>query len=325
MSRSGIKEFFGLQPQEYVCVAFEDMSDSPSVIMTSRKSLAFADVTSAHVLLGYKQVVIAVALNNVSTEIQNAREVCFTFTHEEFGSDVRWHGFTSASSGVARLELSRIQDGLSIPGIGFFVAKSGEQNFLPVHQALANRMSEALRRKPASEANVSANQYDQVRIAYCVPRRIAVITVMDGDLLNFFPTDLHGNGGDGYYLSSLRIGGMACSQVEHVKRVVISSVDVKAFKETYGLGKNHMKELKPAGEFKPAFRRSQSGIPVYPSATSYLELEIVKHWDAGIHRIFLYKVVEAAEATPGKTLAHIHAYYAQWRTNHNFSAEYFYR
>lgn len=57
--------------------------------------------------------------------------------------------------------------------------------------------------------------------------------VKDDELLNFFPTDLHGQIGDGSYVSSLRIGGMACNQVEAVQRIVISHIDVNAFRETY--------------------------------------------------------------------------------------------
>jgi hypothetical protein len=149
--------------------------------------------------------------------------------------------------------------------------------------------------------------------------------VKDNDLLNFFPTDLHGAVDGEYYLSSLRLGGMACNQVDRLHRLVISSVDVDAFKKTYELGKNHMRPMQPVTHFEPSFVLSASGIPVYPHATTYIELEWVRQWDVGIHRIFLYRSLSKGEVRSGKTLAHIHRYYAQWRINNRLSAKYFFR
>jgi len=322
---SSIKKSLGILPQEYVCVALEDMPDRPSVFMTTRGSSAVIDVTSRHLFLGYKPLLIAIPPDDAGGELQSANQICLSFTHGEFKPGEQWRGFNSHANSIARLQLSQMTDDLKFPGLSIFAGEFGEQSFLPTRQALANKLVDALSRKPASEANVTGNLYEQVRIAYCSPRPISVITVKDDDLQNFFPTDLHGSLGSEFYLSSLRVGGMACEQVEHVRRLVISKVDVTSFRKTYSLGRNHMKTMQPVTCFEPAVVQSASGIPVYPHATSYCELELIRHIDIGIHRIFLYKTQAKGEVRSGKTLAHIHRYYAQWRINHHLSAEYFFR
>jgi len=320
-----VKEFFGLLPQEYVCVAREDLPDHPRLFLTTTEGTKCIEVTSRHLLLGYKPLLIGIRLDEASSGLADVQTICLSFTNGEFKPGRQWRGFWTTVHCLARLQLSRMKDDLGLTGLIVFKGEFGEQSFLPVHQALANRVADRIRRKPGSEANLKGNQYDQVRVAYSIPRAISVITVNDGELLNFFPTDLHGQAADDVYVSSLRIGGMACNQVESLTRIVISHVEVKAFRETYALGKNHMKPLRPAQSFGEVRFSSDSGIPVYPNATDYLELDRIAQWDAGIHRLFAYKIVGRGEVRKGKTLAHIHRYYAQWRLNHHKSAEYFYR
>jgi flavin reductase (DIM6/NTAB) family NADH-FMN oxidoreductase RutF len=320
-----LKKTFGILPQEYVCVALEDMPDHPSVFMTTRDSTQIIDVTSRHLMLGYKPLMIAIPLDDTDRERQSVSRICLSFTGGEFKPGGRWRGFNTAANSIARLTLSRMNDGLKVPGLAIFAGEYGEHSFLPLHQAWANRLSDLIRTKPGSDANLEGNPYKQARIAYSVPRTISVVTVKDGDLLNYFPTDLHGAFGSDQYLSSLRIGGLACDQVQRTSRIVISTVDVEAFRQTYALGKNHMRMPQPAGNFEQAAILSPSGIPVYPNATRYLELDRSGHWDSGIHRIFKYRVAGKGHVRDGKTLAHIHRYYAQWRLNHHRSAEYFFR
>jgi len=319
-----LKKAFGLLPQEYVCVALEDMQDHPSVFMTAKGSAAWIDVTKSHMVLGYKPLLIGIWTGETDSELADALQVCLSFTGGAFKAGKDWRGFNTAANCIARLELTRLNHELKLPGLAIFSGDFGEHSFLPAHQEWANRLADRVRSKPNSDANLAGNLYEQVRIAYCIPRTISVITVKDNDLLNFFPTDLHGAVGSDHYLSSLRIGGMACGQVENVDRIVISRVDVDSFRQTYALGKNHMKSLQPADNFKVAQLSSQSGIPVYPNATDYLELEREGQMDAGIHRMFSYKVVGRGQVRKSKALAHIHRYYAQWRINHDRSAEYFY-
>jgi flavin reductase (DIM6/NTAB) family NADH-FMN oxidoreductase RutF len=319
-----LARFMGILPREYVCIAREDFPDTPSVHLTTRGSRQVIDVTDRHVMLGYKPLIIAIVFNEDEQAAANEAEICLTFTHGPFRCGAPWRNFPGGPS-LARLELRKIDQPFAKKGLCMFVGVHGEHRFLNIFQNLASRVYSSFRRKPASEANLDGNVYDQVRIAYSIPRVISVITVKDDDLLNFFPTDLHGSLGADHYVSSLRIGGMACSQVETLRRLVIAKVDVASFRKTYALGANHMKSPQPAGHFEASELTSPSGIPIYPSATSYLELDLAQSLDIGIHRLFFYTVSGRGTVRSGKTLAHIHQHYALWRLNHGRSGEYFFR
>lgn len=319
MDLAELKRVFGVLPQEYLCVAKENVALTPSVQLSSKDFDELLDVTQKQLLLGYNPLIMAVKLEHVTDRI------CLSFVNAPSQQVIRWRGFLTNASAIGWIELKKL--GQSIDGSEWklFVGVYGQHRFLRPHQQLANVARSLLKQKPASNANIFGNLYDQVRVAYSTPRQIAVITVKDNDLLNFFPTDLHGRLGKEHYISSLRIGGMACTQVETCKRIVISTVDAAAFKDVYALGKNHMQNPKPPDHFETSAVKSPEGIPVYPLATSYLELEVIRHFDVGIHRLFEYRITAERVVTQAKTLAHLHAYYVQWRLNHGISTEYFLR
>ncbi|MBK5277343.1 MAG: hypothetical protein JJE09_00620, partial [Bacteroidia bacterium] len=170
---------------------------------------------------------------------------------------------------------------------------------------------------------LSGNLLDQVRIAYCIPRIISIITVSDGTLINMFPTDLHGAVGEKNYVSSLRKGGLANTQVEKYNKIVISDVDTSFCKQAYALGKNHMHEMTDINAFSTYVERSAKlKLPLPKSVLRYKELSRIDSFDHNIHRIHLYEVIHAQTIESGKsTLAHIHQYYAQWRLDQSFPTQ----
>ncbi len=203
----------------------------------------------------------------------------------------------------------------------------GYHSFLnPFHQ-LVNKWVERFRVHNAGNVGLSENLYDQVRIAYSVARTISVVTISDGSKLNLFPTDLHGPVGSEFYISSLRIGGLANSQVEKYQNVVISEIEARRYREIYLLGKNHMRELKAADEFKLSPKRSASLNYSLPAGvTYYREMKLVRSLDIGIHRIHLYKITHQQSAGIGNSvLAHIHQFYAQWRINQKLFTDFLIR
>jgi len=144
--------------------------------------------------------------------------------------------------------------------------------------------------------------------------------------MNMFPTDLHGTSGQKGYASSLRIGGMASTQLEKYKRIVISEVDLQSYKESYTLGKNHMAGLKDEKLFP--LHRERSGFFDFPLPSfvlRYREMNVTDSFDHGIHRIYLYKVVNQKSVQQSNTLAHIHQYYAQWRKDQGIPTRLFFR
>ena len=141
------------------------------------------------------------------------------------------------------------------------------------------------------------------------------MTVGDVPLVNMFPTDLHGVIGNGYYASSLRIGGNANAQVESLRRVALSDVDASSYMEVYSMGKNHMMDLQNEVRFMLHHRRSRIfNFPLPEWALRYKEMIREGSFDHGIHRIHFYQIVHSEELeNSGPTLAHIQQYYAQWR------------
>ncbi len=315
----GIKQFLtGLQlPQEYLCVENEKISSTLKVFLTSTGSTKFLDITTIHLFLGYKPLVIAVIYKEDMEELSSSSEVYLKFCQNEF----------SSQSVVASLLVKRIRvETFQQSKVVFYEGVSGQHRFIKFHQQKINSLFLALTKKPASNVSLDGNLYDQVRIAYAVPRIIALITVSDGTNMNLFPTDLHGPIGTEFYASSLRIGGEALKQVEQVKNIVMSEIDSTSHRSAYALGKNHMKKMQPENNFALSNIRSHHfAIPIPSVAGSYRELEVVKSYDVGIHRILIYKILHKQIIQKINTLAHVHQYYAQWRIDHNLKTDYLIR
>lgn len=297
--------------QEYVCLGLTEFNYPLSVFIVSRTSGIREEITSNHLFLGYKPLVIAIA--NLKTEILMTPEIILNFC------------FKDESIGVLHLKQLQVKQ-LNETKVGIYEGTKGVHHFIsPVHQWL-NAFLERLRGKPSGNVNLPGNLYDQVRVAYSVPRLISLITVFDGKQMNLFPTDLHGEIDDNFYMGSLRIGGEACHQITRYKRILISEIDVSQYKEAFELGKQHMQPLSDSTHFRlEGTLSSVYGFPIPKEAGLYRELEYVEHFDVGIHRVFVYTIINKVFRKEINPLAHIHRYYAQWRTNHGLVTDYFFR
>jgi flavin reductase (DIM6/NTAB) family NADH-FMN oxidoreductase RutF len=171
------------------------------------------------------------------------------------------------------------------------------------------------------------NLYKQVQIAYAIPRNILLITVGNENLFNLFPTDLHGQVGEEHYIISLRTGGKAAAQVADAGKLAISQVHAEAYKTVYGLGKNHMQELKPRDNFLfGALSSASFQLPLPRDIFSYLELHLQDSFTHGIHTIFLFSILHQQQIRPAiATLAHIHNCYASWRYKNGLPGNYLLR
>jgi flavin reductase (DIM6/NTAB) family NADH-FMN oxidoreductase RutF len=144
--------------------------------------------------------------------------------------------------------------------------------------------------------------------------------------MNMFPTDLHGPCGDNFYISSLRRGGKANDQVEQSRKVAVSFVPVEQNKSVYSFGKNHMQEMQSFSMFTLSSQSSSSfNIPLPAGTLRYKELEQFSSFDAGIHRIHFYRCVHTAHVQNGRTLSHIHQYYAQWMSDNRIAVNMYFR
>jgi hypothetical protein len=291
-------------PQEYICVDSNSLQEPPVVWLSTADSDNALDVTDSHILLGYKPVLIAIAAcenHDLLHRMERSSRIVLTFCHgkEELGSLYLWR--------LRRIDL---------PGTTtmIFEAEHGDQMLLSSFHRLVNKFRLQWTRHKPGNIGLPGNLYDQVRISYCVPRVISVITLKDDSKLNVFPTDLHGHVNENYYMSSLRKGSKASAQLERIGKLILSDVRASAFADVYRLGPNHMRDLTTISGF--------SGLTFLPELDAYVpatavlakELERIDAFDVGIHRLYLYKVNSTITIeTLSSKLAHIHQYYAQWR------------
>ncbi|HWA34155.1 MAG TPA: hypothetical protein VG737_08505 [Cyclobacteriaceae bacterium] len=292
-------------PQEYICVDKNGFQSPPSVFLVIDSVTTPIDVTDRHVFIGYKPVIIALILPDLVTRLEKCQHIRLEFRQ---GVQV-----------IATLLLQREKTMLigSTPII-YYVAVNGAHSFLSPFHRLINRLRQLLKKAKPGNVALDGNLYDQVRIVYCVPRVIAVITVGTADNMNMFPTDLHGALTDEYYISSLRIGGAATRQIEGNGKIALARVDASAFRLVYALGPNHMREVASHTAFECSGTTPNFQIPLPLNAVSYRELERLSSIDIGIHRLHVYRIISSHRVlSTDSTLAHIHGYYAQWRINRN--------
>ncbi|HEY0654975.1 MAG TPA: hypothetical protein VGD65_17675 [Chryseosolibacter sp.] len=314
---------FGLTiPQQYLCIDGDRFPNPLQTVVTL--STTHEPISIEHIFVGYKPVVLG--FHDEGRVLGNG-DLCLQFHQQAFRPDSNWRGFPSARNVVARMILSPIGETFrGFECVRLYQAIRGQHKFLSSPYQHINRLREHLVKPKPGNVNLPGELHDMVRIAYSLPRTIALVSVGTPKQLNVFPTDLHGKLNGQLYMSSLRIGGKAQQQVEKERRIVLSKVGCDSFREVYALGKNHMKDMSELMEFDLAPNVSERyGVPLPANVLSYFELEVMAWIDIGIHRIYLYKIENEVKASHGGVLAHIHQYYAQWRHHHGMETNYLLR
>ncbi|MBK5278701.1 MAG: hypothetical protein JJE09_07545, partial [Bacteroidia bacterium] len=176
-------------PQEYVCVGFETLQPSVSIFLEGNGQEQSLNVTSTHLFLGYKPLIIGFTFSIDDKNYNRVKDQAKVTL-----------GLRCGEHSVASLSLVKIGEKiLNRDVVLYFEGKHGMHLFLnPIHQWI-NQQRERLRKNTPNNISLSGNLLDQVRIAYCIPRIISIITVSDGTLINMFPTDLHGAVGEKNY------------------------------------------------------------------------------------------------------------------------------
>ncbi|HEY3403566.1 MAG TPA: hypothetical protein VGK59_09280 [Ohtaekwangia sp.] len=295
--------------QEYGCIDLLKFNTGLSVYLGVPNSSYSLDVTKNHLFLGYKPLIIGLVFPH---DVTNSSVI--------YENQIHLHFKASDDKTLATLTLRRIsQEIYGESTLVIYEGIRGTHKFLSGLHQFINRFRDSRKVRATGNVDLTGNLYDQVRIAYAIPRIIAVITVQDGKLMNMFPTDLHGPINDTHYIGSLRIGGMANEQVEQHKKIVLSLVNASGFKEVYGLGKNHMQPVQPPENFQTSEERSSVfSIPLPAMMNAYYELELDSSADIGIHRLHVYRIVNRYRNPDSSScLSHVHQYYIQWREDHS--------
>ncbi|MBC7949405.1 MAG: hypothetical protein H7Y42_16080 [Chitinophagaceae bacterium] len=318
-----LTSFDGLHyPQEYLCLARETFEPTLRVYLV-RGQRILKDITDSHVFAGYSPLVFVLWFAHAEGgEDRIKAQVIFSERRLKSNDNIDEKG------AIAKLSLNRIRTYETPDKVfSYYEGIHGEHRLLPAFHQRMIGLKNRLYNKASGNVFLHDNLYKQVQIAYSVPRTISLVTVGQDGLFNLFPTDLHGKTGAGYYISSLRHGGLACQQVVNSGKILVCQVDASAFRMVYSLGRNHMQPLKSRDQFP--FGKSNSadfGLPIPDNAMHYHELEVLEAFDHGIHKLLFYRIVsERALASHPATLAHVHNVYATWRHNNGLSGNYLLR
>jgi hypothetical protein len=304
-----LKQFlFGIHfPSEYLHVAKESFTDTFEVYWLDEKKHFITDVSSYHYLFGYRPVLIAINKSISKAPLESF--LSFKLKGEE----------------IALLKLELLHDmPKEVAGIHFYRCTNGKHRFISNYLQWINSLLLKLKNNSLNDIEVFSNHYEQVRIAYSVPRTVAVITVSNGKFFNLFPLDLHGRLNGNIYALTLRENSKSSKQIEECKKILLSEMDIRSGDEIAVAGKNHIKEMQPSDKF--AFSNSNSptfNLPTPKNYSLYYELELFSMKDLGFHRIYFFKIIHQQRISENhSTYAHIHRYAAEWRKKNNIPTVY---
>lgn len=311
--RTLLNRFNGLHyPQDYLCIAHEQFQHTLQVYAMAGSRI-LKNVTSAHLFVGYSPLIIALP------PFPGCTRLVFT------SGTLQPNDYFQEKDALASLLLSPLLQYAA--HLSFYRAEWGKHRFQPAWQQYVQAFYNRRYNNKPGNVFLPGNLFRQVQIAYAVPRNISLITVGSNGLYNLFPTDLHGDAGNDTYVVSLRHSGKACKQVMRSGQVLLSSVEPHCYKEVYALGRNHMQELKKAGDLPFGRERSATfRLPVPGYASSWRELELEDSFVHGIHRLLIFKS-RYQQPVPHNagTLSHLHNSYASWLYNKGLAGNYLMR
>src|SRR5262245_37230614 len=125
-----LKKFFGILPQEYVCVALEDVTDPFRACVTAKGIYQVLDISQRNLLLGYKPMLIAITFSESEQEFSKQDQLCLNLSQDSFNLTSSWHEFPTDPRCAARLVLKQIKHPFKVPGLCLFSGEYGEHSFL---------------------------------------------------------------------------------------------------------------------------------------------------------------------------------------------------
>src|SRR5436190_13023332 len=275
--------------QEYLCFSKESFQQPLHVYLVNHKQ-NIKDITNQHLFVGYCPLIFALAGTDLPASLQLVFSQRLLTPNEIF----------SKRDALALLDLKMIKkQALENNSVFYYEGTHGSHHFLSGFHQFINRVNNELYNKKPGNVFLHDNWYKQVQIAYAVPRIISLVTTGNNELFNLFPSDLHGQIDEDHYIISLRVGGKALEQAERSGKLLISQVHSDAYKLVYGLGKNHMQELRSKDHFPFSPSLSETfKWPLLLYAVSYRELILEDSFIHGIHKILLFKIAYSGQLKP---------------------------
>ena len=278
----------------------------------------FFDLTDIHLFVGYYPLIIAISceknssLNDLLQNKNNIKTVLGESKDKFYAQLIL--------KNISTIEFDEVT-------LFLFEGVKGSHRFLSKFHILTNSLKYKLTAEKKINIYLKGNLYEQVKIAYSIPRKISLVTLGKNNMFNIFPTDINGRIDKQNFVISLRKNGKANKQVKELKKIVFSEMSADTCKEVYSLGVNHIKDLRAKNEFDLSKKLSQKySIPLPNNALRYSELEFINDIQTGVHSLCFFKIVSSANIEDSKsTLAHIHRDYAEWRINKGIISEFLLR
>jgi hypothetical protein len=318
-----LSKFNGLHyKQEYLCLA-KELFEKPLHVYLVSDNRTIKDITNNHLFTGYSPLVFTFPFYK-EINFSHSENIEILFSHHEFEPN----DIIDLKDALAAISFQKIHEQSTGNGLVFYYkGQIATHHFVSAfHQQIIQLQNRLYNKRPGN-VYLAGNLLKQVQVAYSFPRIISLVTIKQNDRFNLFPTDLHGKIDDEYYIISLRHGGKAAQQVELAKNILVTEIDSSFYKTAYSLGKNHMQDLRSSGQFP--FTDSLSEVlqlPLPRSAIYYRELELEQSFEHGIHRFFLFKIINKKQMLDkSSTLAHVHNVYATWRYNKGLPGNYLMR
>jgi hypothetical protein len=313
------KILFGITlPQEYLCVNLFDFEHSLKVFVKDETLDQGRDITQHHLLIGYNPLIIAIDKKYLKNSDFNQSQTLFLFFRSDDKSEV-------ASLKIKFIHELKLDSTICL----IFECVKGVNSFTNHFNRLLKLLHYKLTADKKKNIFLAGNLYEQVKVAYSIPRLIYLASVGSNDLYNIYPTDLSGKMGEHIFIMSLRTMGKANSQVESSGKCLIAKMAADSFMEVYNAGRNHMKELADAATFEIKLSSESStsfNLPIPFGAIQYYELEKIDKFVVGIHTIHFFRILNSAVLSDKRSiLAHIHRDYAEWRLKNSINTNYFFR
>ncbi len=317
MKRFIKKILFGITlPQEYLCVNRKDYKEQLKIILSTGN--IETDITGHNLLIGYKPLILAIDKAKLDfIDLDRNKLITLSFRTEDGKS-------------IATLKLKMIKE-MNLDSASCVICEGvkGSHSITKYFHRILNNLHYKVRADRKKNIYLKGNLFDQVKIAYSVPRNIYLASVGYNGLFNIFPTDLSGPIGENNFIISLRTTGKVNQHIEKSGECLVGIMDPASFMEVYNSGKNHMKELSEPNSFGIMLREQRSetlNLPIPLGTVKYLELKRINNFEFGIHTIHFWKVINKIILSENKSvLAHVHRDIAEWRIRNGIKTNFLLR
>ena len=148
-------------PQEYICVELMGFQYPPSVFLELENQIFSLKVTSSHLFLGYKPLILGLSFNvndNNYSVVKNQNQVFLKFKNPISVSGVN-------PSSLAKLVLKKIGEKVvSTEVIIFYEGEHGDHSFLSAIHQWVGRQREKRRKHSPDTISLPGHLVEQVRI-----------------------------------------------------------------------------------------------------------------------------------------------------------------